>query len=234
MRTVTLKKKSVKHASADFYVLFSSDGKPRLAKFISGSHSLEELSRIWRWRNTKCCFQMPNQRKFCGAASGLRARSLRVYVRPDSAGLHAFSGVIRCASNGIPCIPTRNARPSSRQLRLAVCHRAVRLPKTLDISACQTRTQGTSTKARTDSGYSGASQLFVVGISALLGITGFRIDICMASFCKGGGVRILASSMACVSMADTVLLTARYSFRLLAIKFPNIMSRRSAHLSGSW
>jgi hypothetical protein len=135
---------------------------------------------------------------------------------------------------GIPRVPLDSVRHSSRQPRLAVCHRAVRLPKTLDISACQTRTQGTSTKARTDSGYSGASQLFVVGISALLGIAGFRIEISMASFCKGGGVRMLASSMACVSMADTVLLTARYSFRLLAIKFPNIMSRRSAHLSGSW
>jgi tetratricopeptide (TPR) repeat protein len=45
MRTVTLKKKSVKHASAEFYLLFSSDGKPPLAKFISGSDSLEELSK---------------------------------------------------------------------------------------------------------------------------------------------------------------------------------------------
>lgn len=44
MRTVTLKKKSVKHASAEFYVLFSPDGKPPQVKFISGSDSLEELS----------------------------------------------------------------------------------------------------------------------------------------------------------------------------------------------
>ncbi len=45
MRTVTLKRKSLKHASAEFYLLFSSDGKPPQVKFISGSDSLEELSK---------------------------------------------------------------------------------------------------------------------------------------------------------------------------------------------
>ncbi|MFZ0579538.1 MAG: DUF3857 domain-containing protein [Candidatus Acidiferrales bacterium] len=45
MRTVTLKRKSMKHASAEFYLLFSSDGKPPQVKFISGSDSLEELSK---------------------------------------------------------------------------------------------------------------------------------------------------------------------------------------------
>jgi len=45
LRTVTLKRKSAKHASAEFYLLFSSDGKPPQVKFISGSDSLEELSK---------------------------------------------------------------------------------------------------------------------------------------------------------------------------------------------